>query len=667
MLTGVSIAGLLCCAPALLSGPSRHRITLTRLSHAALIGLAVGLADPQGRFAAAVMLILLIVTDTAVVLARTGAAGGMAAATATAGLAGIPPFGMFPGLVLLALAAAGAAPWLLLPIGLGVAAILIAGTPHRLPAVGRMRLPSLAWVPLGLALAFSYAAPEPLVSWIASITAGCTMTIAGILGAAELVPCHPWPRYLLPQDAWSAFVQALPGSPTIFLALWADTVQVHVLLLDEAGSQAICVSTVAEGGCYHAVSPFHPNAGRFERMIADLWGHVAEGAIDHRPSLDHGRWPQSRPMAARPDPPRLPDQDDELVENNEPLMQLSVGPIHGRLEEAVRLRLLVRDGTIRSAEGQLGFTHKGTLMLMRGKSPRTAARFAARLAADTTVAHSIAFASAAEAALGVEPPPRAVTLRAVMLELERIACHLDNLGEIGRLAEARTVWTQCGMLREHLLRATAGAFGHRLMMDCVVPGGVALDIAETGTEMILRALGHIASGLPALHQSHDGTVLAARLSGLGRTGLPLLHLLGAGGPVARAAGRAFDTWIPSGASSLARTPARSSDALGRQHTRIEEIAGSLTRVGRMLRALPPGPLTVALPQDSGEGIGYAESARGAVWHWLRLDHGQIGACFPRDPGWALWPVAESVLINAAAEDAELIRTSFALPASGMDL
>ena len=56
-----------------------------------------------------------------------------------------------------------------------------------------------------------------------------------------------------------------------------------------------------------------------------------------------------------------------------------------------------------------------------------------------------------------------------------------------------------------------------------------------------------------------------------------------------------------------------------------------------------------------------------MWHWLRLDHGQIAAVFPRDPGWALWPLAERVLENAAADDADLIRASFALPASGMDL
>ncbi len=98
-----------------------------------------------------------------------------------------------------------------------------------------------------------------------------------------------------------------------------------------------------------------------------------------------------------------------------------------------------------------------------------------------------------------------------------------------------------------------------------------------------------------------------------------------------------------------------------------EIEESLRLIGSALEILPPGPLAVALPQVSGEGIGCAELLRGDIWHWLRLDHGQIATAFPRDPGWALWPLAERLLEGAAAEDVDLIRASLALPASGMDL
>jgi Ni,Fe-hydrogenase III large subunit len=87
----------------------------------------------------------------------------------------------------------------------------------------------------------------------------------------------------------------------------------------------------------------------------------------------------------------------------------------------------------------------------------------------------------------------------------------------------------------------------------------------------------------------------------------------------------------------------------------------------LLGALPEGSTSIALPADSGEGIGCAESLRGAIWHWLRLDHGQIAAAFPCDPGWALWPLAEAAIAGGPVEEVEMIRLSCGLPASALDL
>lgn len=498
------------------------------------------------------------------------------------------------------------------------------------------------------------------------------MTTANdIIRTAEAEVCRPWPRYVLSHADWAALTQASVTEPWTLLAHWADTVQAHALFLDPGALTIIPVSTPVEAGHYPALSPILPGVAGYERMIHDLWGHVARDGTDARPWLDHGTWPQMRPMATRPEPrtavePLLladPDRDGAMM--------LPLGPIWGRLDEAVHLRLTLNGSTIQHAEAVLGFAHKGTLTLMRGKSPRAAARFAARLSADATVAHAIAFAEATEAALDVVAPARAVALRIVMLEVERIAGHLDNLAEIGRLADSQSVRTRCGLLRETLSRAAGAAFGHRLMMDCVVPGGVATDIADGGPQVILRALGDIASQLDAVRRLHDGPALALRLAGLGRTDKRWVAALGAGGIVGRSSGRAFDvrTLIAPGYASLApRVAVRTEgDAAARQHLRIFEISESLRLVGAALEALPDGPLTVALPQASGEGIGCAESIRGDVWHWLRLDHGQIAAVFPRDPGWALWPLAERALENTDADDAGLIRTSLALPASGMDL
>ncbi len=114
------------------------------------------------------------------------------------------------------------------------------------------------------------------------------MTSETSLPVADLVPCRPWPRQVLTQHEWSALIHAVPNAPLVLLAVWADTVQVHALLLDEAAAAIIAVSTPVEDGRYPAVSAALPHAAGFERMIRDLGGHVAEGPHGTHPLLDHG-------------------------------------------------------------------------------------------------------------------------------------------------------------------------------------------------------------------------------------------------------------------------------------------------------------------------------------------------------------------------------------------
>jgi Ni,Fe-hydrogenase III large subunit len=492
-----------------------------------------------------------------------------------------------------------------------------------------------------------------------------------IVGIAPAEICRPWLRHILSHADWAALAAAAVAESWTLLAHWAETMQAHALFLDPATLTVVPVSTPVESGGYPALSPLFPAAAWYERMIHDLWGHQATGATDLRAWLDHGNWPLSPPMATRPDAHPLGEPASLSGPDCPDAMTLPVGPIWGQLDEAAHIRMTLDGPAIRHAEAVLGFTHKGTMTLMRGKSPRAAARFAARLSGDATVAHSVAFAQATESAMDVTVPPRAVGLRIVMMESERIAVHLDNLAEVARLADAGTLRTRCGALREILLRACNAAFGHRLMMDCVVPGGVATDIAEGGPQVILRALGDIVSGMAGVSRLHDAPSVSSRLIGLGCAGGQRVAALGVGGVVGRASGYAFDLrtmFAPGYGDLVPRLATRTGgDAASRQHLRIREIEESARLIGAAFDLLPAGPITVALPQVSGEGIGCAESPRGDVWHWLHLDHGQIAAAFPRDPGWALRPLVENVLQHALAEDIDLIRASFALPASGMDL
>ncbi|HTW27933.1 MAG TPA: nickel-dependent hydrogenase large subunit [Acetobacteraceae bacterium] len=478
---------------------------------------------------------------------------------------------------------------------------------------------------------------------------------------------------------------ALGGDERLaLLGLWADTQQVHALFLDERAMAPLPASVPVVEGAFAALSPARPAAAWFERTIHDLWGHRAEGGTDLRPWIDHGRWEVTRPMAPRPVPARgTPEPPEFLPVEGEDLNQVPVGPIHAGIIEPGHFRFTCQGETVVRLEVRLGYAHKGQMVLMRGKPPRVAARYAARLSGDSTVAHSIAFARAVEAAVDVAAPPRAEHLRAVMLEMERVANHLGDVGAICNDAAFALALARFGLHREAMLRAGQAAFGHRLMMDAVVPGGVAVDLAEGGAKAILSALAAACAELPALQRTYDDHAgLVDRMVGTGVVSPALVRRFAAGGVVGRASGRGFDArslMLPAtaeGAGAAARplealrleVPVlQEGDVDARVRIRLAEIEESARLLRELLATVPEGKLTVALPPGSGEGIGVAEGFRGDIWHWLRLDGGLVAACYPRDPSWLHWPLLEAAMRGNILADFPLCNKSFNASYSGVDL
>lgn len=452
------------------------------------------------------------------------------------------------------------------------------------------------------------------------------------------------------------------------LALWAEPGQAHAAWLDPVGMSIRRASVPAPGGRFPALSPRHPAAAWFERAIADLWGLEAVGGTDLRPWLDHGMWPVRAPLsgaAARHSPQQ--ELPEFLPVVGEGLHQVPVGPIHAGIIEPGHFRFTVQGEVVVRLEARLGYTHKGTLVLMQGKSPRAAMRFAARLSGDATVAHSLAFARAAEAAAGMEAPPRAQAIRRAMLELERLHNHLNDLGFIANDAAFAALHAEAGRLREQLLRAIAAAFGHRLMMDRITPGGVWQELTEEGLAALRPALAAVRAGLPrlgALLEAHAS--LLDRLHGTGIIPPALVAAYAPGGVVGRASGRRFDARLLEGPMALPLQQAGDVEARWRQ--RHAEAEQSLALLDALLHALPEGPLASPLPQRGGEGLALAESFRGECLAWLRLDDGGlIEAAFLRDPSWLHWPLLEAAVIGNILADFPLINKSINGSYSGVDL
>jgi Ni,Fe-hydrogenase III large subunit len=312
---------------------------------------------------------------------------------------------------------------------------------------------------------------------------------------------------------------------------------------------------------------------------------------------------------------------------------------------------------------------------MHGATIAQAAQLASRTSGDSTVAYALAYARAVEAALGIEPPERAIWLRGVMAELERIANHLGDFGAICNDASFSIMLAHCGMLRERVLRCAVACFGHRLMMDCIVPGGVAVDLPTEGASGIRMLIDEIRARFPELVELYDRTAsLQDRTVGTGILSAALARQFGAGGYVGRASGRDFDARKSIGYAPYDRLQfdvplLAEGDVNARVWIRIKEIDASLSLLEQMLDRLPQGDVRAAIDATGpGEGIALAEAFRGDVLVWLRLDAtGHVDRCHLRDASWFQWPLLEAAIEGNIVADFPLCNKSFNCSYSGHDL
>jgi Ni,Fe-hydrogenase III large subunit len=462
------------------------------------------------------------------------------------------------------------------------------------------------------------------------------------------------------------------------LGLWGDRGCVHMALLDQAAADIAILSLDCATGRFPSVGALHPPAIRLERTISDLFGFEPDGAPDRRPWLDHGRWEVSHPLDRAPQPASGAGAAYTfLPAEGESLHQIPVGPVHAGIIEPGHFRFTAGGETIVRLEERLGYVHKGIEKLMEGADLARAAKLAGRTSGDSTVAYAIAFARAAEAAYNSEIPPRAAWLRALMAELERLANHFGDIGAICNDASFALMHAHCGVWRERVLRAADAAFGHRLMRDCVVPGGVAVDLETSGAAAISALIDEARRRFPALVALYDNTAsLQDRTVGSGVLRPALARQFGAGGYVGRASGRVFDarkslSYPPYEQLRFAVPSRDDGDVNARLWIRIGEVEQSFELIDQILEHLPSGPIRVDLPSHLGpepcEGLALVEGFRGDILIWVRLTGGRIERCHLRDPSWFQWPLLEAAIEGNIVADFPLCNKSFNCSYSGHDL
>jgi Ni,Fe-hydrogenase III large subunit/Ni,Fe-hydrogenase III component G len=428
------------------------------------------------------------------------------------------------------------------------------------------------------------------------------------------------------------------------------------------------------------LTPFFPAAGRMQRAAFDLVG-IAWDGDDQRPWLWQAAWPIDQFPLRRDfvaSPKWHPGQESYafVKVEGEGVHEIAVGPVHAGIIEPGHFRFQVVGEKVLRLEERLGYVHKGIEKRFESLGIAEGYRLAGRVCGDSTVAYAWAYAQAVESLARHAVPPRAAWLRALCLERERIANHLGDLGYLGNDGGFAFGLAQFSRLREDVLRLNQRAFGHRLLMDVVVPGGVARDVASDAAAELRQqctVLEDEVRRLRDIYDEHAG--LQDRFRACGYVTPDTARELGVAGLAGRGSGQPLDlrsVFPVAPYDTLDVRPAlrNEGDVAARVAVRFDELFESLRLVREILDALPPGATCAPLPAVPAYalGLGYVEGWRGPVLFALESGPDDtIRRCHPHDVSWQNWPVLEYAVIGNIVPDFPLINKSFNLTYSGHDL
>jgi Ni,Fe-hydrogenase III large subunit len=501
----------------------------------------------------------------------------------------------------------------------------------------------------------------------------------------ELAGATGWCARTVSGEEWAQAARDLAGSGARLAAMWANRGEhipatVHAAFFLDAGALLLSLPLAGADAPYPGLVDQFPSAARMQRAMTDLSG-VRASDPDTRPWLRHNAWPAGyRPLvdAQTPRAEQEPGIDAyEFVRvEGEGVHEIGVGPVHAGIIEPGHFRFSVVGEKVLRLEERLGYVHKGIERRFTELPILEAHRLAAHVSGDSAVAFSWAYCQALEGIAGVEIPARAAWLRALYLEIERIANHLGDLGALGNDAGFAFGLVQFSRLKELLLRSCAAALGERYLMSAIVPGGSRLDLSNAGADLLRSCVTAIAgevAQLRVVYDEHEG--VRDRFFGAGTVAPGLAARLGLTGLAGRASGQAFDLRADLPCAPYTELPITkighaAGDVAARVAVRFDELAESARLIERIIAGMPAGSRleAVRIPAPGALGIGAIEGWRGPVLVALEAGpDGSISRCHPHDPSWQNWPVLEHAIIGNIVPDFPLINKSFNLSYSGHDL